>query len=76
MVQQDISSLVQIMAPTGFLDEERVKYLLLVEAVNERFTTSDLEAVEELVIPVFTGTVLVAVVANILLITGLNRQQY
>jgi hypothetical protein len=64
------------MAPTGFLDEERVKYLLLVEAVNERFTTSDLEAVEELVIPVFTGTVLVAVVANILLITGLNRQQY
>ena len=76
MVQQDISSLVQIMAPTGFLDEERVKYLLLVEAVNERFTTSDLEAVEELVIPVFTGTILVAVVANILLITGLNRQQY
>jgi hypothetical protein len=68
MVQQDISSLVQIMAlqimaPTGFLDEERVKYLLLAEAVNERFTTSDLEAVEELVIPVFTGIVLVAVVA-------------
>jgi hypothetical protein len=75
MVQQDISSLVQIMAPTGFLDEERVKYLLLAEAVNERFTTSDLEAVEELVIRVFAGTVLVAVVANMLLITGLNHQQ-
>jgi hypothetical protein len=45
-------------------------------AVNDGFTTSDLEAVEELVIPVFTGTVLVAVVANMLLITGLNRQQY
>jgi hypothetical protein len=63
MVQQDISSPVQIIAPTGFLDEERVKYLLLAEAVNGGLTTSDLEAVEELVIPVFTGTVLVAVVA-------------
>jgi hypothetical protein len=64
------------MAPTGFLDEERVEYLLLAEGANERFTTSDLEAVEELIIPVFTGTVLVAVVANMLLITGLNHQQY
>ena len=75
MVQQDNASLVQIIAPTGFLDEE-VKYLLLTEAVNEGLTTSDLEAVEELIIPVFTGTVLVAVVANMLLVTVLNCQQY
>jgi hypothetical protein len=32
--------------------------------------------VEELIIPVFTGTVLVAVVANMLLVTVLNCQQY
>jgi hypothetical protein len=46
--------LVQIIAITGFLDEERVRQLLLDETVNEGPATSDLEAVVELIIPVFT----------------------
>jgi hypothetical protein len=64
--------LVQIIAITGFLDEERVRHLLLDEAVNKRLTTSDLDAVVELIIPVFTGTVFAAVVANMLLVTVLT----
>jgi hypothetical protein len=63
---------VQIIAITGFLDEERVRHLLLAEALNEGLTTSDLESVEELIIPVFTETVFAAVVANILLVTVLT----
>jgi hypothetical protein len=64
--------LVQIIAITGFLDEERVRHLLLDEAVNEGFTAADLEAVEEFIIPVFTGTVFAAVVTNMLLVTVLT----
>jgi hypothetical protein len=64
--------LVQIIAITGFLDEERVRHLLLDEAVNEGLTASDLEAVVELIIPVFTGMVFAGIVANMLLVTVLT----
>jgi hypothetical protein len=64
--------LAQIIAITGFLDEERVRHFLLSEVVNEQLTASDLEAVEELVIPLFTGTAFAAVVANMVLVTVLT----
>ena len=64
--------LLQIIAITGFLDEERVRHLLIDEAVNEGLGASDLEAVERFIIPVFTGTVFGAIVANMLLITVLT----
>ena len=44
----------QIIAITGFLDEGRVRHLLLSEVVNEQLTASDLVALEEFVIPLFT----------------------
>ncbi|MDQ3851268.1 MAG: hypothetical protein M3299_00365 [Thermoproteota archaeon] len=64
--------LVQIISITGFLDEERVSRFLLDEAVNEALTESDLDAVEKLVIPAFMGTVLAALVVNMILITILT----
>jgi hypothetical protein len=64
--------LVQIISITGFLDEERVSHFLLDEAVNEALTESDLDAVEKLVIPAFTGTVFAALVVNMILITILT----
>jgi hypothetical protein len=64
--------LVQIIAITGFLDEGRVRHLLLSEVVNEQLTASDLVALEEFVIPLFTGTAFAAVVANMLLVTVLT----
>ena len=57
MVQRDSISTREIIAITGFLDEERVKHFLLAESVNEQLTASDLETMEDLVIPLFTGTV-------------------
>jgi hypothetical protein len=59
--------LAQIIAITGFLDEETVKHFLLAESVNEQ-----LETMEDLVIPLFTGTVFVAVVTNMVLVTVLT----
>ncbi len=64
--------LVQIISITGFLDEERVRHLLLDEGLKEGLTSSDLEAIEELILSVFTGTVFVALVANMLLVTVLT----
>jgi hypothetical protein len=64
--------LVQIISITGFLDEERVSHFLLDEAVNEALTEADLEAVEKLLIPAFTGTVFAAIVVNMILITILT----
>jgi hypothetical protein len=64
--------LVQIIAITGFLDEGRVRHLLLSEVVNEQLTASDLVALEEFVIPLFTGTAFAAVVANMVLVTVLT----
>jgi hypothetical protein len=64
--------LVQIIAITGFLDKERLSHFLVDEAANEGLTDFDLEAVEKLIIPGFTGTVFVALVANIILITILT----
>lgn len=64
--------LVQIISITGFLDEERVSHFLLDEAVNEALTESDLDAVEKLVIPAFTGTVFAALVVNMILIAILT----
>lgn len=64
--------LAQIIAITGFLDEERVKHFLLAESVNEQLTASDLETMEDLVIPLFTGTVFAAVVTNMVLVTVLT----
>ena len=64
--------LVQIISITGFLDEERVRHLILDEAFNEALTDSDLEAVEKLIIPAFSGTVFAALVTNMILITVLT----
>jgi hypothetical protein len=64
--------LLQIIAITGFLDEQRVRHLLVDEAVKEGLGASDLEAVEEFIIPVFTGTVFGTIVANMLLVTVLT----
>jgi predicted PurR-regulated permease PerM len=64
--------LVQIIAITGFLDEERVSHFLFDEAANEGLTDSDLEALEKLIIPAFTGTVFAALVLNLMLITILT----
>jgi hypothetical protein len=47
---------VQIIAITGFLDEERVKHFFLDEAVNEAanegLAASRSEAVEKLIVPI------------------------
>lgn len=64
--------LVHIISITGFLNEERVSRFLLDDAVNEELTDSDLEVVKKLIIPVFTGTVFAALVANMILITILT----
>ena len=61
----------QIIAITGFLDEERVKHFLLAESVNEQLTASDLETLEDLVIPLFTGTFFICV-TNMVLVTVLT----
>jgi hypothetical protein len=68
--------LVQIIAIAGFLDEERVRHFILDEAINETtnegLTASDLEAVEKLIIPIFTGGIFAALVANMILVTVLT----
>lgn len=47
--------LVHIITITGFLKEERVRHLLLAEALKEGLTSPDLDAVVELITFVFTG---------------------
>ena len=64
--------LIQIVAITGLLNEERVMHYILVPELAEQFTLEEIQQIETVLVPIIINSVFATLVANIVTVTFLT----
>ncbi len=64
--------LIQIVAITGLLDEERVMHYILLPELAEQFTLEEIQQIETVFVPIIINSVFAMLVANIVTVTFLT----
>lgn len=64
--------LIQIVAITGLLDEERVIHYILLPELSEQFSLEEIQQIETVFVPIIINSVFAMLVANIVTVTFLT----